>query len=293
MRSTPPLVLAPPFLDNGHLAYIGIMHEKIALIVVVGLLLAACGSAPASAPTARLAKSTPAACAAPKTVYLFPGGTGIWDGESALWTHLSLFPSNRIAPASVRNDALVEAVVPSATAWVVRDLRVGAKGAKEISRAATALRHSASPATVISAKVCFTSWNQVRVSHLAMVTGPTAAAAVRLTYGMEMVAPTVVQPGGAIFVLLDRGSFDDAIYQGGFNGVVDWYAVRTDGMQVYRTPLLHHVAAGNSDLFEFGMPQGMVGGTYQLVLLTPQRASAKGMGFLNGAVGGDFTFQVP
>ncbi|MDA8346982.1 MAG: hypothetical protein M0Z66_16180 [Thermaerobacter sp.] len=169
-----------------------------------------------------------------------------------------------------------------------------AKDAKQIAKVWKGMLDSGSPSisTVMSAKVCFTGSDQVIASHVRAATGRTAVTAIRLTEGIEMVAPTVVKPGGAIFVVLDRGSYEDAIFQGGFNGVVNWYAVSTSGMHVYRTPVLHHSTAGNHELFEFGMPQGMTSGTYSLVLLTPQRASAKGMGFLNGAVGGDFVFQV-
>ena len=124
------------------------------------------------------------------------------------------------------------------------------------------------------------------------MTGAGAMKAIQRTQGIALVAPSVVRPGGTLFVVLDRGSYEDAVFQGGFNGVVDWYALGSNGVGLYRTPMLDHTTADNQALFAFGMPAGMAPGTYSLVLLTSQRARARGMGFLNGASGADFIFSV-
>lgn len=276
-------------------------------IAMSGLLLAACSSNPTTSSTAQSAKRS-SSCSSPKTVYLFPYGRGVEVGESATWKALSL--NDGLHTATIAEDRLVEAVVPYSTSWVVTDLHIDATGAKRLSRLAKSMAlklADASNPSVLSARACFTGLDEVTVLHVGVVTGPIAVTAIRLTNGMEMVTPTTLQPGGVIFVVLDRGSLDNQVYQGGFAGNLNWYAVRiggavsgsgssTDMMQVYRVQMLHYANVGNKEVFEFGLPPVIMAGVYQLALLTPQAVSATGprnMGILNGAATGDFTFQVP
>ncbi len=257
------------------------MQKSVAVItsLIVAALAAGCSSGPASK---HAAPSAVAACSDPRTVYLFRGAGVMALYESQAWVRLSL--ANLDKP----NARLLEAVIPASTTWTLRDLRLSAKDGKRVARYMKDL-YDQTIRSVVAAQVCFTSWNRVTVMKLSVATGTTAQRARRLTDGLYAVAPTVVKPGGSIIAVLLRGSNDDAVYT--FDPALNWYAVPNNVTRVYPVSESRTVA-GNLDIFIFRLPEDIASGTYVLAPLSQQRVSNVGPGFINGALYGDFSFQV-
>ena len=133
----------------------------------------------------------------------------IQQGESAAWLRLSLDPARRPA---VLKDELVEAVVPSTTAWTVRDLRLGAKDGEHVAQAwQEAQAISPDVQKVLSAEVCFTAWDQVTVRKVSTVAGAAAQRAQHLMRGMYAAGPNVLRPGGSFLVAVFAGSLDGTV----------------------------------------------------------------------------------
>ncbi len=215
----------------------------------------------------------------------------IGQGESADWLGLSLDPANRRA---VVRDQLVEAVIPSETAWTVRDLTVSPNDGQKISQSwHNAMDKYPEVEKVLSAGVCFQSWNKASVMKLSVVSGANAQRAQHLTRGMYAATPRVLMPGGAFFVVVFSGSWDGMIYSNmRSNANINWYAVNVTAPKIYPVSLVQFKSSGNMDIYEFALPEYISAGSYILAPLTHERAANIGSGFMNGAVDGDFTFHV-
>lgn len=255
------------------------------VIIAVGVLAVGCGSSPSTTTNQGTSKAAvTAACSSPKTVYLFPGGTMIGQqGESSTWLRLSLDPASS---PSVVKDELVEAVIPSAVAWTVRDLRVSPKDGKMISQFWREAQYSSK---VLTAELCFESWNTANVLKLSLTGGAVAQRAVHLTHGMLASGPNVLKPGGTFFITVYQGSFDGQIYQQWMsNSKSQWYAANPS-REVYQVSLLQHVLINEIDFYEFSLPGNIPAGSYFLVPLSSPGVAKEQTG---GLETGDFSFQV-
>lgn len=236
------------------------------------------------------AQGTPiasAACSSPQTVYLFPGGaTGVGinpPGGNAYWLRLSLATSvNRHA---VEKDQLVEVVIPSNAGWTVRDVTFRPNDGKKISQSWRNAKGSV--AKVLSAVVCFQSWNEASILKLSVVTGANAQRAPHFARGMFAAGPSALKPGGAFFVAVFAGSSDGWVYSTTqSNTHLAWYAVNVKVAKIYPVSLAHFTSTGNMDIYEFQLPERMIAGSYQLMPLDLAPASG------GIAADGDFSFQV-
>jgi hypothetical protein len=255
-------------------------------------LAAGCASHPAAATTAkRSAAGRALACPTPRTVYLFRATGGMASQESMTWLRISLlnFPHE--------SSELYEAVIPAATTWTLRDLRVDRRDGRRIASFMQDAGHG-NPAmynygnpSVVAADVCFTSWNRVRVLKLSVVSGEAADRAAHLTRGFYGVSPTTVPPGGAITLLLLQGSNDDALYLHPWSGTVRWWAVPYGKIAVYPVAITR-VSTGTMDILRIELPRDLPKGRYFLALLGEQEVQNLGPGFMNGNSDGDFSFEV-
>ncbi len=273
------------------------MPRRTFIMVLMALipLAAGCATHPATAaPSAKrpAVASRALACPTPRTVYLFNATGGMASQESITWLRLSL-----LTLPHASNGRMLEAVIPSATTWTLRDLRVDLRDSRRISsfiqnetRSNPAMYNYENP-SVVAADVCFSSWNRVRVLKLSVVSGKAADRAAHLTRGFYGVSPTTVRPGGVLTILLLQGSNDDALYLHPWSGTVRWWAVPYGKIAAYPV-VIARTSTGTMDILRIELPQDLPTGRYFLALLGEQEVQHLGPGFMNGNSDGDFSFEV-
>ena len=223
-------------------------------------------------------------CQSPRTVYLVES-VGIAPlTESSTWLGLSVNDINQSDPQSF------EAVIPAAVGWTVRDLSLSAQAGIKVKRFAMQRNGS----NVVSASVCFTSWDEVKVLKLSPTPGAVAKRADLLAEGVYGIAPTAVQPGGTITVLVLQGSYQDALFQQKSDGTspLNWYAVPQRSVVAVFPVSLAENTAYNMKVYTLAFPRTIPSGTYLLAPLPANLVKHLTPGFLNGSVVADFTVQV-
>lgn len=256
-------------------------YKWISVGILAAMLLSGCKTSSTSAQRT----SQPERCSSPATVYVFEQAAAITPQESDAWLSVSLVDKKS-------NNRRIEGVIPSETIWTVRDLSLSAEDGKRVAKyiqTHEGILFGGPRGSVVSAGVCFTSFDHIRILRLSVVSGPPVQRAWYLVEGLYAVGPTSVRAGGTITVVLCQGSYDDVLYQEASYPTVGWYAIH------YNTAYpvsMRRVSANGLAIYEATIPLGIPKGTYFLAQLPPQIAEHFQPGSANGEVTGGFSFIV-